>query len=240
MPGLGVRERLVEGRGEESLIVQVKRVPKGRAGPVSEFMDEGPVVGREGQVPVQHCQVAGHGVEQQLVALLRVLGILPKPLDILGAGGNLQHQFHLAIVVVDGRGVDDHRHPGAAAVTHDLPGLLGVGRSQGAAHRAAAGLAGLALIDRPAAVAGVSPEQHAVGAAGRDHPGLAVVDGHEIRHLVEVAHAALHVSGDAADEGRNLVDDLLDDEGALGRKLLSEPLLEPAFDAHGLLAHAAA
>ena len=59
-----------------------------------------------------------------------------------------------------------------------------------------------------------------VGAVGGNHPAFPVVNGDEIGNFVEIADPALHFPGEFADDGRDLVEYLLDGEESFRFNLL--------------------
>ncbi|MBS1239285.1 MAG: hypothetical protein H6R38_603 [Deltaproteobacteria bacterium] len=68
---------------------------------------------------------------------------------------------------------------------------------------------------------------------------LAVVDGHEIGHFVEITDSAFHVARDAADEGGEFVDDLLDGDEPFGVQLLGAASFDALADLLGQFPQAA-
>ena len=108
--------------------------------------------------------------------------------------------------------MNNYRYLGAAFITHEGPRFHDIFISKGAGHRAVFAGGPLAAVYFPAVAVNAVTEIADVSGVGRQNLAVRVVNGNEIRQLVEVFHAAVNIVGDLADEGRHPVDDLADGE----------------------------
>ncbi len=160
----------------------------------------------DSQVGGLHGDVARRLVKKLLVALLGGLEPFLQPPDLADVRPDLHDQFHIALAVADGGGVDHHRAPGAIGIYHRDPAaharagskslfdwrqfriILGIGRTRRSAH----------MVPQPLPVQWID---------GDDLP-AAVVDGDEAGQFVETVDARIQIAGNAAERRRETLNGL--------------------------------